>query len=250
MNVSATRRTQAGLNQHPSHHLHLGFLSSIFQLGIACLSALVLISAALPSTALAQSATSSASASPYEPDRRKVIRYSFEVAETTLDPHKVSDVYSNIVNSAIFDAPLRYDYLARPLKVVPNTLAAMPETSSDYRTFTMRIKPGIYFADHPAFKGKKRELVAEDYVYSIKRLFDPALAAPLLGEVEGKLVGSDELMARVRKSNKMDYDTPLEGLRALDRYTLQIKLTETKPDFLFNLTDCRVSCAVAREVVE
>ena len=191
-----------------------------------------------------------ATGAPYAPDKSKVIRYAFEVAETTMDPQKVSDVYSTIVHNAMFDSPLRYDYLARPLKAVPNTLASMPEISADFKTLTMRVKPGIYFADHPVFGGKKRELVAEDYVYSIKRLFDPALSAPLLGEVEGKIVGSTEFMARARKVNKMDYDAPLEGLRALDRYTWQIKLNHTQPDFLYLLTDCRASCAVAREVVE
>jgi len=191
-----------------------------------------------------------AAGAPYMPDQSKVLRYAFEVAETTMDPHKVSDVYSTIVHNAMFDTPLRYDYLARPLKAVPNTLASMPEISADFKTLTMRVKPGIYFADHAVFGGKKRELVAEDYVYSMKRLFDPALSAPLLADVEGKIVGSTEFMKRVRKANKMDYDTPLEGLRALDRYTWQIKLNETQPDFFYSLTDCRVACAVAREVVE
>ena len=51
----------------------------------------------------------------YKPDPNKVLHYSFEIAETTLDPQKISDVYSNIVVDGIFDTPLRYDYLARPL---------------------------------------------------------------------------------------------------------------------------------------
>jgi len=199
---------------------------------------------------LASSVIFAQTPTPYAPDKNKVIRYAFEIAETSMDPQKVSDVYSTIVHNAIFDTPLRYDYLARPSKVVPNTLASMPEVSADYRNYIFRVKPGIYFADHEVFGGKKRELVAEDYVYSIKRLFDPALSAPLLGEVEGYIVGSEEFMKRVRKQNKMDYDTPLEGLRTLDRYTFQIKLNDPKPAFIFTLTDCRVACAVAREVVE
>ena len=184
------------------------------------------------------------------PDPNKVLRYAFEIAETSFDPMKVSDVYSSIVNNAMFDAPLRYDYLARPVKMVPNTLVAMPEVSADYRTITLRVKPRIYFDNHDVFGGKKRELVAEDYVYALKRLMDPKLSAPLLGEVEGYIVGTEALLKRVRKNNKMDYDTPLEGLRALDRYTLQIKLNEAKPNWLYNLADCRLTCAVAREVVE
>jgi ABC-type transport system substrate-binding protein len=194
--------------------------------------------------------TPTAPGAAYMPDKNKVLRYAFEVAETGMDPHKVSDVYSTIVHNAIFDTPIRYDYLARPLKAVPNTLESFPEISADFKTYTLRVKPGIYFADHEVFGGKKRELVAEDYVYSIKRLLDPKMSAPLLAEVEGVIVGSAEAIARARKANKMDYDTPIEGLRALDRYTLQIKLRETKPDFIYVLTDCRAACAVAREVVE
>lgn len=222
-----------------------GQLTALIGLVLMASGAHVLAASSNPAAASA-----SAAASTYVPDKTKVLRYAFEIAETSMDPQKVSDVYSTIVHNAIFDTPLRYDYLARPLKAVPNTLVAMPEVTDNHKTFTMRVKPGIYFADHPVFGGKKRELTAEDYVFSIKRLFDPKLSAPLLAEVEGYVVGSDELLKRVRKANKMDYDTPLEGLRALDRYTFQIKLTETKPDFFYVLTDCRVSCAVAREIVE
>ncbi len=180
----------------------------------------------------------------------KVLRYAFPIAETSADPAKVSDIYSGTVISAIFDTPLDYDYLARPLKLVPLTLAAMPEVSADATTYTMRVRPGIHFDDDPAFNGTKRELTAEDYVYSIKRVMDPRIASPLLGELEGKIAGSDEALARARKANRFDYDAPLEGLRALDRYTWRIKLKEPSHTFIYNLADCRMACAVAREVVE
>jgi ABC-type transport system substrate-binding protein len=183
-------------------------------------------------------------------DPNKVFRYAFEIAETSFDPHKISDLYSNIVNGGMFDSPLTYDYLARPLRLTPNTLVAMPEISADGLTYTLRIKPGIYFADDPAFDGKKRELVAEDYVYSFKRLLDPKVSASQLGEVEGYIAGSDAALAKARKENRLDYDEPVEGLRALDRYTFQLKLTQPLYVFIYNLADCRISCAVAREVVE
>ena len=204
-----------------------------------------------PFPTLALAAALLATAAPAKAvDPNKVFRYAFPVAETSLDPQKISDLYSNILNSAMFDAPLKYDYLARPLKLKPNTLASMPEISKDGLTYTLRVKPGIYFADDPVFKGQKRELVAEDYVYTIKRVMDPKLAAPLLSEIEGIILGSDEALAKARKSNKLDYDAPIEGLRALDRYTWQIRLTKPYYVFIYQLADCRVSCAVAREVVE
>ncbi|MEP7260067.1 MAG: ABC transporter substrate-binding protein [Usitatibacter sp.] len=192
-----------------------------------------------------------AAAADFPPDRaQKVLRYAFERAETTLDPQKTSDVYSNFIESAIFETPLDYDYLARPLKMVPVTLTGMPEISADGKTYILRLKHGIYFTDHPVFKGKKRELVAEDYAYSFKRLLDPKQASPLLGEVEGVIAGTSEAIARATKRGKFDYDEPIEGLKVLDRYTLQIKLNDPFYNFVYNLADCRVSCAVAREVVE
>jgi ABC-type transport system substrate-binding protein len=200
---------------------------------------------------LALLAASAALAADFPADRsQKVLRYAFERAETTLDPQKTSDVYSNFVESAIFDTPLDYDYLARPLKLRPVTLVAMPEISVDGKTYILRLRPGIYFTDDPAFKGRKRELVANDYAYSLKRLMDPKLSAPLLGEVEGIVAGSDEAIAKARKSGRFDYDAPIEGLRALDRYTLQIKLNEPFYNFIYLLADVRAFGAVAREVVE
>ena len=104
----------------------------------------------------------------------KIFRYAFEVAETGFDPAEISDVYSSNVVANIFDTPLTYDYLARPLKLIPNTLAELPEVTENGTLYTLRVKPGIYFDNHDAvFKGRKRELTADDYVYSIKRIFDP-----------------------------------------------------------------------------
>src|SRR6187401_3520939 len=154
----------------------------------------------------------------------KVLRYAFEIAETSFDPHRIADVYSNIVNQAMFEPPLTYDYLARPAKLKPNVATAMPEVSADGLTYTLRIRPGIYFADDPAFKGKKRELVAADYVYSLKRVLNPKLRATQLGEIEPYVVGAEEAVARARKDNTFDYDAPIEGIRLIDRYTFQVRI--------------------------
>src|SRR5437764_4985674 len=108
-------------------------------------------------------------------DMGKVLRVAFPIAETGFDPQAAGDAYSNYVNRAIFDPLYRYDYLTRPYKVVPNTAAGMPEISPDGKTWTIRLRKGIYFADDAAFKGKRRELVAADYVYAIKRILDPKL---------------------------------------------------------------------------
>ena len=180
----------------------------------------------------------------------KVFRYAFNVGETGFDPVELSDLYSSNLIANIFDPPLSYDYLARPSKLVPNTLAAMPEITENGTLYTMKVKPGIYFADDEAFKGARRELTAADYVYSIKRHFDPRKKSPNLYLFEGNFVGMDEVLAKARKANAMDFDSVVDGLRALDRYTWQVRLKQPNYNFLYYLAYCNLTCAVAREVAE
>ena len=186
------------------------------------------------------------------PPTEKVLRYAFEIAETGFDPAQISDMYSRIVTENIFDALYDYDYLARPVKVRPNVAIGMPVISDDFRTYTVKIKPGIYFADDPAFGDKKRELTAQDFVYSYKRIFDPRSKSATFSELEGaKLLGLEELRSDAEKPGaSFNYDKEVEGLRALDRYTIQFKLQETRPRFIYSLADASVFGAVAREVVE
>src|SRR5258706_7260741 len=170
-------------------------------------------------------------------DASKVFRYAFEVAETSFDPAEISDVYSSNVVSNIFDTPLTYDYLARPSKLIPSTLEAMPEVTENGTLYTMRVKPGIFFQEPPngdnVLKGRKRELVAEDFVYSIKRIFDPKKRSPNLYLLEGNIAGMDEVLAKARKENRYDYDDVVEVLRALDRYTFQVRLKQPNYNFLY-----------------
>ncbi len=183
---------------------------------------------------------------------QKVLRLAFPVAETGIDPAKIVDLYSRTITPHIFEALYQYDHLARPIRIKPLTAAAMPEVSPDYRTWTIRIRPGIYFQDDPAFKGQPRELVAADYVYTYKRPADPANKSPIVaGLLDLGILGLRELRdAAVANNAPFDYDRPIEGLRALDRYTLQFRLAEPRPRLLEALAASDLYGATAREVVE
>ena len=181
-------------------------------------------------------------------DLNKTLHVAFVAPENGFDPQASNDLYSNYVNREIFDPLYRYDFLARPYKVVPNTAAALPQISADGLTWTIKIKPGIYFSDDPAFKGKKRELTAADYVYSFKRLIDPKLRSNNAQILDDRLVGAKEAIASARKTGKFDYDAPLEGAQAVDRYTLRLKLNFAAYDLLPDLTES-ATAAVAKEVV-
>ena len=133
-----------------------------------------------------------------------------------------------------------------------NTLRELPQVSDNFTTFTFRLLPGIYFADDQAFKGKKRELIAADYVYSWKRHYDPRLKSPsLYGLENAKILGLSELRKQLMDAKKpFDYDREVAGLRVIDKYTFQLKTAEPNPRLLDGLTDGSVWGAVAREVVE
>jgi ABC-type transport system substrate-binding protein len=182
-------------------------------------------------------------------DPRKVIRQAYTSPERGFDCARESDEFTGMLCDNIFDALLQYDHLARPVKLQPRAAAAMPEISADGRTYTIRLKPGIHFTPDPAFGGKRRELTAEDYVYSFKRIFDPTVRAQWLFLLEGKIAGAEKLQEEARRTGKFDYDKPIEGLQALDRYTLRLQLVEPDYNLLYILT-MPAMAAVAREVVE
>jgi ABC-type transport system substrate-binding protein len=208
---------------------------------IAVATVLALVAA----TAAGQSPAPSAAAAP------KVLRYALRIAETGFDPAQIVDLYSRTIAANIFEAPYQYEFLARPVRLRPSTAAAMPEISDDFKTFTVRIKPGIYFTDDPAFGGKPRELVAADYVYSIKRIFDPRWKSPHLSTIEeDQILGLDALRQQALAGKPFDYDRDVAGMRAIDRYTLQFRLGAPNPRFADHLSDASVVGAVAREVVE
>ncbi len=201
--------------------------------------------ASAPTTASSPAAVATAPAGP-----PKVLRYAFPAAETGFDPAQVNDLYSRVVLAHVFDGLYKYDMLAKPFKIKPNVAAAMPEVSEDFKTWTVRIQPGIYFSDDPAFKGRKRELTAQDYVYSFKRFFDPATKSPLYSQFNDLgVLGMAALREEALKTQRFDHDREVEGVRALDRYTIQFRLAQARPRFLYQLADGQSLGAVAREVV-
>ena len=224
-------------------------------LALALVAALVLAAGSTAPTRFAQASApqpTGGAATPAPAAALKTLRYAFPIAETNFDPAQVTDLYSNTVIAGIFDAPLEYEFLAKPVRIRPATAAQMPEISSDFKTFTVRIQPGIYFADDPAFKGKRRELVAADYVYAIKRHYDPRWKSGKLYLLENaKILGLSELRKEAIAAKKpFDYDREVEGARTLDRYTFQVRLAESQPRFVQNFVGGSVLGAMAREVVE
>jgi ABC-type transport system substrate-binding protein len=175
----------------------------------------------------------------------KVYRHAMDQAPTSLDPVQAANVYANFIVLNAFDTLFSYKYLARPYELKTNLAAAWPEISADGLTYTIRIKQGVHYVDDPAFSGGRgRELVAEDFIYSLKRHFDPASRPQGAWLWSGRIVGLDEW-----KQAGSDYSAEIAGLRTLDDYTIQIKLIKPYPQLLFTLA-MGYSAVVPREAVE
>jgi oligopeptide transport system substrate-binding protein len=203
---------------------------------LACLSAVV--DASKPAAAATAVAATEA----------KVLRFAFRSVETGFDPQRVDDVYSSAVCSEIFESLLEFDHFARPVKLVPGVAEAVPTPEDGGRTYTFRLQPGIYFADDPAFGGKRRELVAADAAYAIKRLRDPRNRAPYSWLFLNNLTGLDELHDEALKTGSFDYDRPIAGIEVVDRYTLRLRLKEPDYTFLYRFA-LPQTAPVAREVI-
>jgi ABC-type transport system substrate-binding protein len=182
-------------------------------------------------------------------DPAKVLRWAATSAERGFDCVRESDELTGTFCDNIFDALLQYDHLARPIKLQPRAADALPEITDGGRTYTFRIKPGIYFTPDPAFKGQRRELVAADYVFSLKRFFDPKVRAQWAFLLEGKVLGADKRVEEAKRTGKFDYDAPIEGLQAPSRYEFRLELVEPDYNMLYILT-MPATAAMAREVVE
>jgi len=181
----------------------------------------------------------------------KTLRYAFLKAESGFDPAKFTDIYSRGITAHIFEGLVGYDHLARPARIKPMLAAELPEVSEDFRVWTFRIRQGVFFAEDDAFRGKPREVTAEDFVYTFMRIADPATVSPHWGEIEEMgIKGLKAYRDQQRKGGKFDYAHRIEGLRAVDRYTLRIELDETRPRFLQILAQHDIYGVVAREAIE
>ncbi len=192
---------------------------------------------------------------PYPPAAdRKIVYGVLGEDPHSLDPVQLGDTLSAGVAAQIYDALYEYHYLKRPYELKPALAAEMPTVSEDGLTYTIPIKQGVYFQDDSCFPdGRGREVTARDFVYSIKRLADVGNQPRGWWLLQGKVVGLDEFHdlsdERSTAGEPMDYAMTVEGLEAVDRYTLRIRLKRPFPQLLYALA-MNYTAAVPREAVE
>ena len=178
-----------------------------------------------------------------------------------LDPGNMRDVYSVIVASQMFEPLYQYHFLKRPYQLVPLLAEDMPQISDDLLTYTIKIKKGVYFQDDPCFgsrlegslpNSKGRELKAEDFVFSLKRIANIKYLSQNWSMFDNKIVGLDEFREYTKTCKSeadVDYSRQFQGLTTPDDYTLIIKLKKPWPQLCMALADI-ATAPVAKEAFD
>ncbi|MBI3299136.1 MAG: hypothetical protein HYZ75_13290 [Elusimicrobia bacterium] len=167
----------------------------------------------------------------------KVLVYGAVAVSGSADPNMVASVYDADLVGLTYDTLYEYEYLARPFKLKPALAAAMPEVSKDRRTYTIKLKPGIFYPDDACFKetgGKGREFEAKDFVHAMYRKADPKTKSQTWWTIEGLIEGLNGLRTQAA-AKPFDYDTVIDDLKALDRHTLQFRLKRPFPQIMWVL---------------
>jgi oligopeptide transport system substrate-binding protein len=191
-----------------------------------------------------------------EDDSKLSVFHGFEKDDVkTWDPANAYDSVSLDLVPSIYETLFQYKYLAEVYALEPLLASEMPKFSKDKLTLTISLKHGVKFQDDPCFKeskGEGRELKASDFVYAFKRLALPSLQSQGWWVLDGKVVGMnafhDKLTPATKESLPKVFEEEVEGVKALDDYTLQIKLIKPDPQFLFLLT-MQFTSPVPREAV-
>lgn len=200
-------------------------------------------------------ATSACSPRKNKPAGAKVAYLVFEDDVKSADPAQSNDIISSEMIGHIFEGLMSFAYLGRTNQVVPLLAEADPLVKDKGRTVRFRLRKNVRFQDDPAFpKGQGREVVANDFIYSLKRVADPQLNGPNYWTLQGVIEGLDEWRDRVAQSTTPEarqraFDQPISGLQAPKDNILIFKLTRPYPQLNYVLSMAHTS-VVAREVVE
>jgi len=164
--------------------------------------------------------------SPYPVSEKRSLTYytTFSGEPETLDPGRAYGSFMYEILCPIVEPPFQYHLLKRPYMLEPLTAAEVPTAERrpvawqgkpiEATVYTIRIRPGIQYQNHPCFveacrrltesdargircvadfgRTATRELVAADYVHAIRRLADPRVQNPILPTLQQNLLGLRE----------------------------------------------------------
>jgi ABC-type transport system substrate-binding protein len=154
----------------------------------------------------------------------------------SFDPAVVFNDDSLFVMGQTLETLYQYHYLKRPYEVIPLLAESMPEISDNGKTYRIKIKKGIKYQNHNRDFKSERTVKAEDFVWQIKRIAYKPLKSTGTWLFKGKLLGFDEFSQNVGNNFSNFLKEPLAGAKAIDEYTLELKLNRPEPNLLYFLS--------------
>ncbi|MGH8669041.1 MAG: ABC transporter substrate-binding protein [Burkholderiales bacterium] len=194
---------------------------------------------------------------------KNILYSSFPERPKHLDPVQSYTEDEARFTQQVYEPPLQYHYLKRPYELVPLSALEVPKPrvveGGRFTVYEVRIRPGIRYQPHPAFveanlnlpsskvDGLKspyqlplgtRELVADDYVYQIKRLAHPRLHSPIFGLMAEYIVGMKDYAEVLRNNHRngawLDLrEFALKGVERVDAHTFRVTLNGSYPQFVY-----------------
>lgn len=164
----------------------------------------------------------------------KVFRFANGGEVQSLDPVLMDDANSNIIGRAIFEGLVRIDPLtSNPLPAI----AEKWEISKDGKTYTFHLRKNAHWSNGDTINAK-------DFLWSWQRVLNPETGAYSVQTLTDAIVGAKEYYTVKGKR-----DFAKVGIKAVDDFTLEVKLVRPNPFFLDNLTGS-VFLAVPRKSIE
>ena len=192
---------------------------------------------------------------PYpDADRSEKILYSsFIEPPKTLDPAVAYTTAEHVITGNVYDTLLEYHYLLRPYQLIPGLATALPvpQALPDGRqAYHFTLRHGVFFHADPCFSlsgpGRTtREVVAQDLVFALERVADPAVNSPIVSsfaDVAG-FSAFGQRLAQLRKAEGGFASLPvreqyqraggIEGIIARKTHELELVLTAPNAQILY-----------------
>ncbi len=149
---------------------------------------------------------------------KQVLRWALEGINepSTLDPAKAGDAPVVFATGLIFRGLVQLD---AQLRVIPDGAASWT-VSDDTKTYTFKLREGLKFSDDS-------DVTADDVVFSISRSLDPKVGGGNGSYYLSNILGVDDFTAGKA--------TSLEGVKAIDAKTVEIRLKNPSAYFLYQL---------------
>ena len=167
----------------------------------------------------------------------------------SFDPAIAFNDDSLLVMAQALETLYQYHYLKRPFEVIPLLAKNLPAISNNGKTYRIKIKENIFYKDPAGILDSSRTVKAQDFVWQIKRLAYKGIKSNGAWLFEGKIKGFNQFSKNVGTDFQKFLETEIEGVKAIDDYTLEINLKRPEPNLLYFLSMTFTS-PVPKEVIE